>query len=198
MVKDPLQWVMEMLQPQRLLEGDWIQRQVYEALERMQLLSVLAPFEPIVTGTYPLGVHIAGSDLDVSCYLPLSGELEQVLLHHFSGYPQFRMLHQEREGIPTLIARWYWGMLPVEVFAQPIPPLEQRAVRHLLIEQFLLEQFPALRPEVRKLKQQGLNTEAAFVRALGIEAEPFSFLYDLSFQPVERILEIVTARQRAE
>jgi len=125
--------------------------------------------------------------------MPLSGELEQVLLRHFSGYPQFQMLYQEREEIPTLIARWYWGMLPIEIFAQPIPPLEQRAVRHLLIEQFLLEQFPTLRSKVRTLKQQGFNTEAAFVHALGIETEPFSFLYELSFQPADRILEIIAA-----
>ncbi len=188
-----LEQLLPQLQPERLLDGDWAQRFAYEALVRMRLFTILKPFQPVLAGTYPLGIHIPGSDLDVNCFLPPTGELEEILIQFFSGYPHFHLRHSEKQGVPTLIARWQWGPLPVEIFAQPMDPLQQRAVRHLLVEALLLHQFPDIRARIRAYKQEGMSTEAAFCHVFGIEAEPYSFLYDVSFQPVDRIIEIFAA-----
>ncbi|HRF37192.1 MAG TPA: DUF4269 domain-containing protein, partial [Saprospiraceae bacterium] len=56
----------------------------------------------------------------------------------------------------------------------------QNAYRHLLIEARLLEERgPEFRQQIIELKQQGVKTEPAFARLLGLEGDAYEALLRL-------------------
>jgi Domain of unknown function (DUF4269) len=65
-------------------------RQSYEdALAECGVLEVLAPFDPRVAGTPPLGLDLPGSDIDVLCFAPSACVFTDIVWHAFSDAPAF-------------------------------------------------------------------------------------------------------------
>ena len=60
-------------------------RRSYEdALAECGVLEVLAPFDPRVAGTPPLGLDLPGSDIDVLCFAPDPRMFSDIVWHAFS------------------------------------------------------------------------------------------------------------------
>ena len=80
------------------------------------------------------------------------------------------------------LARFRSLELPVEVFGQAVPVDQQRGYRHLLVEARFLELGgPRLRRAILELREEGLKTEPAFARALGLSGDPYERLWALSW-----------------
>ena len=47
-----------------LSSGDKNQKEVFLALSKSRVLKFLAAFDPVLTGTYPIGIYLPDSDLD--------------------------------------------------------------------------------------------------------------------------------------
>lgn len=70
--------------------------------------------------------------------------------------------------------------MPVQIFAQPRPVIEQNAYRHMVVEARLLEIGSArAREAVRALNKAGLKTEPAFARYFHLEGDPYATLLEL-------------------
>ena len=68
----------------------------------------------------------------------------------------------------------------IEIYGQPIPVRDQAAYRHMLAEyKILQEKGEAFRQQIIELKKQGLKTEPAFGKLLGIEGDVYEKLLNL-------------------
>lgn len=156
--------------------------QVQCALDTSQAMKHLSVFSPVLAGTYPIGIHLPTSDLDIICEASsLSDFIRSIrdLFSHHSGYSE--QLKTVRDQ-PSAIIRFQHQSIAFEIFAQSQPPLQQYAVRHMLIEYRLLRELdPDFREKIIDLKAKGLKTEPAFAELLGINTDPYDALYDMSW-----------------
>ncbi|MBR0650789.1 DUF4269 domain-containing protein [Roseomonas terrae] len=141
------------------------------ALEAADVFGRLEPFGPLLIGTFPLGLAVVGSDLDIACHLPDPAASRQSIRAAFGAETGLRDRLFTLGGQPTLVLGFEAGGHAIEIFGQPVPPRDQFGHRHLRAEHFLLWRHgEPLRLAVRALKRQGMKTEPAFAAALGLPA----------------------------
>lgn len=150
------------------------------AFARLARNPALRGARPVLAGTFPLGLNVAASDLDLVCQVRNPARFAGQLTRAFGHRPGFRVRLRSVGGRPTLVVRFRYAGFPVEVFAQDLPAARQRAVRHLRVEARLLRLHgEPLRRCVRALKAQGVKTEPAFARCLGLAGDPYLALLEL-------------------
>jgi len=160
-----------------LLEGDTIQKQVYKAIHNCRAMELLAAFDPVLTGTYPIGIYLPDSDIDIICAFSRQAFFENVVLNAFAYHDDFNIIHKLIRGEECIIARFKHSGFLFEVFGQEKPVNEQYAFRHMIVEHRLLAENDALfRKKILSLKEKGLSTEEAFCTLLGIEGDPYENL----------------------
>jgi hypothetical protein len=146
-------------------------------LENTRIIKSLNCFQPLIAGTFPIGLEVEGSDVDLLCsYSEAATRLElQSRLQEMQ--PGIKYCNAQDH----FTASWEWEHLPIELYASEVPSADQAAFRHLLIEAWLLETHgPELKATVLHLKQQGIKTEPAFAKALEMEGDPYTVLLDLA------------------
>ncbi len=138
-----------------------------------EILARLKDFDPMLAGTFPLGIEIEGSDFDIICHARNLQDFQKImreLFGHHEGFTQRSGKTRE----PSVITSFKLGANEVEIFSQDIPTREQNAVRHMQIEARLLKfAKPEAREAIRALKRAGLKTEPAFAQLFQIEGEPY-------------------------
>lgn len=168
--------------PAYLESGSAAQRAAARAIAESGVLERLAAFDPVLAGTYPLDLAVPGSDLDILCHAPDLTGFERAVRCAFVGRAGFRCERQPAGAKLAIVARFHSRELPVEVFGQALPVDLQRGYRHLLVEARLLDLGgPRLRRAVRDLREDGMKTEPAFARALGLRGDPHERLWALSW-----------------
>ena len=151
---------------------DYTQRKVFEKLAR---------YSPILTGTIPIGLDLPDSDLDIICQCDDHLEFTRLLTELFSSQDDFRIETTPGNGSAVTLATFKVEGFDIEIFGQDIPTRKQKAYRHMLIEQEILrEKGSEFRTEILKLKQEGLKTEPAFAKLLGIKGDPYEELLNYS------------------
>jgi hypothetical protein len=160
-----------------LCKGDEKQKEVFSALSRSKVLRFLAAFDPVLTGTYPIGIYLPGSDLDIVCEYVRPEHFETVLKISFSHYEDFEFHKKTIRGLESQIARFTSDGFRFEVFGQQQAVDDQYAYRHMIREYEILNtKDENFRKQVLALKQKGLSTEEAFASLLGIEGDPYNGL----------------------
>ncbi len=171
-----------------LARGNARQQKAYRALQSLDLFNVLSVYAPVLAGTFPLDIDIEGSDLDIICEVHDLAAFERVVKGAFAARDDFQIERVLETGMPTVLARFAFDGLPLEIFAQPRPVTEQNAYRHLLVEARLLAiGGEDARREIRRLKRDGLKTEPAFARYFKIEGDPYEVLLALSLLSDEEL-----------
>lgn len=168
--------------PCYLQNGTSRQRRAYQAWYALGLGTVLHDFDPLITGTIPLDIDVAGSDLDVCCEVALAAQdaFEALVRCHYGHLPAFRVGRFASRGHEAIVCGFSYEGLPVEVFGQALPAPQQYAFRHLVVEAAILEAGgETWRTAVRQLKQQGLKTEPAFAQLLHLPGDPYEALLAL-------------------
>ena len=166
-----------------LKKGDSVQRDVYKILLDSRILNILAAFSPVLAGTYPIGIYLPGSDLDIICEYKRPAHFEKVLRESFYHHEAFNFTNKTIRGIESLIARFKVYDYSFEIFGQQQPVEDQFAYRHMLIEhKILLDKGEVFKQKVIALKQKGFSTEEAFAFLLGIEGDPYTELLRLEVQ----------------
>ncbi|OON71109.1 DUF4269 domain-containing protein [Hymenobacter sp. CRA2] len=158
------------------------QQQAYAAITQLGILTALQAFGPVLAGTIPLAIDVAGSDLDFICEVPEAelGAFGQLLRRHYGRLPSFSLAEASFQGLPTVVASFEAVSFAWEVFGQPRPVARQHAVRHLQVEYAVLQAGgEPWRVAAQQLKQQGLKTEPAFARLLQLPGDPYEALLRL-------------------
>jgi hypothetical protein len=161
-----------------LKSGSPIQQKTYNLLEYSKILYHLRLFHPVLTGTLPLDLFIAGkSDLDIICQSSDFKSVEKNLLNTFAGYTGFSITQKSIRSVPSLICRFVYEDFPFEIFFQETDVKKQLAYRHLAIEYRLLQNGgETFRRRILELKAQGIKTEPAFAMILGLQGDPYEAL----------------------
>lgn len=162
-----------------LATGNTLQQNAYKVLTDLRIFEVLAPFDPILTGTIPIEINIPGSDLDVVCCLDHPEVFQSTVKHHFGHLPQFSVSTSHQRGVLSMTISFNDETFPIEIFGQSIPTDQQYAYRHMLIEHRILEEHGSeFREEIIRLKLQGMKTEPAFAALLGLVGDPYEALLE--------------------
>jgi hypothetical protein len=162
-----------------LKSGSRIQQKVFEVLKGSGVMDNLRQYQPVLCGTYPLGINIPGSDLDIVCECNDLTQFEEKLTRYFSKYEDYFSCQKRIRNVETVITRFTFKGYKFEIFGQRIPVDQQYAYRHMIIEHELLKEHgEAFRQQVMALKEKGLSTEEAFASILNIEGDPYEGLLE--------------------
>ena len=163
-------------------------------LDRSGLLTALARFDPHVAGTPPLGLDLPGSDIDVICQATDAEAFTKTLWDFASPLDGFAIHQWTRDGRPV-VASFHLDGWPVEVFGDPRPVARQAGWRHFEIERRLLGLGgDGLRAAVMQRRRDGLKTEPAFARVLGLEGDPYTALLAFDEMPDPDIVRLLNGR----
>lgn len=155
-------------------------QKVYQALISSKILEILRAFHPLVSGTFPLGLQVKDSDLDIALSVVDFESFKMIVEQIYGTWPGFEIRESEKAGVPTLVIRFTHQEVPFELFAQKIESMKQNAYRHFQAEEKLLKVFGAgLKEKVLKLRQSGLKTEPAFAQALQLPGDPYAEILKL-------------------
>lgn len=162
-----------------LSTGNAIQQNAYKALNDLRIVEVLAPFDPILTGTIPIEINIPGSDLDIVCCYEDQEKFLSIVTSNFGHLPQFEVHASHQRGVLSTTVNFNVETFPIEIFGQPVPTDQQYAYQHMLIEHRILgERGFEFREEIIRLKLEGMKTEPAFAAVLGLEGDPYEALLE--------------------
>jgi hypothetical protein len=158
--------------------GNDRQKSAYQTLVKHQIFEKIKTFDPILTGTIPINIDLPESDLDIICYWKDKAEFIKQLKISFSKESNFNIKEIIINEQESVIAHFWIDDFEVEIFGQQIPTKSQNAFKHMLIEhQILQKKGEEFRQQVIELKKQGIKTEPAFAKLLGLAGNPYiSFL----------------------
>lgn len=153
---------------------------VFGALKKSQALTLLQEFNPLIAGTFPLGLQTEDSDLDILIQLKDKKSLKDLALKNWENLENFKIDEGMIDDFETMIIKFTLDKIPFEIFAQDLEPVKQKAYRHFLVEERLLKEMGSdFRHLVMRLRKQGLKTEPAFAQALNLSGDPFDALLNL-------------------
>jgi len=165
---------MDFLTLDYLKDGSEIQKRIFEVLENHQIFEKLKNYNPILAGTFPIGIDIDGSDLDIILETRDFETLEKLLITDFQHHNQFSINLIEINDVKSLICKFQLEEFPVEIFAQDQPSHLQNAYLHMVKEFEILEkEDDEFRDKIIELKNFGLKTEPAFAKLLGLSGNPY-------------------------
>ncbi len=163
-----------------LKSGNDKQQIAYNELIELNIFKNLEIYNPILTGTIPIEIDIEESDLDIICECKNHDVFAEKLRQLYGDKKGFKLHIKTFQGLKSTIASFRAKYFKIEVFGQNILTEKQNAYRHMLIEYKLLkENGIKFKNEIIKLKKDGLKTEAAFAKLLGIKGNPYNELLKL-------------------
>lgn len=159
-----------------------------------RLLDGLQSYGATLIGTFPLGLHLAESDLDIAC----SAKDLDAFEHDLKALLRTLGTEASSERLALTpqasVARIAIDGVTTEVFCQTLPVTAQSGFRHMVIEgRLLVIGGDALRLHVLALKRAGMKTEPAFARLLGLEGDPYETLLALESWSHDRLANHVAA-----
>ncbi len=179
-----------------LLDGNPRQQLAHAAILATGITAVLAPFDPVLAGTVPLGIDLPESDLDILCAVYEPEHFQSTLAKSYGQLPGFTCHQKQIGGLPTTIARFDAAGFRFELFGHPRPVEEQNGYRHMVVEARLLSLAgPEASEAIRQLKREGLKTEPAFARYFDISGDPYLALLDL-YHATDAALQRLVASSR--
>jgi len=165
-----------------------------QVVQNLSLLAILWEFDPFIIGTPPLGIELETSDIDIACSANELARFKKVTSTKFSKFDCFQCRNSTWQNQNSVIVQFHKYDWDIELFCQTIPTNQQWGVRHFNIEQRLLNIEPKLRGVVVRLKQQGLKTEPAFARALGLPGDPYSSILELENMSDDELAHMIANR----
>lgn len=159
-----------------LESGNAKQKRAYKAINDVGIMDSLVEFNPILCGTVPINLDISGSDLDIIMEVYDFEHFDEMARRLYGHRENFKIKRLSIREVPVIKVNFVYDGLEFELFGQPVPVTKQYAYLHMVIEHWLMEQHPHLRMAVIQLKKQGVKTEPAFCKLLGLEGDPYESL----------------------
>ncbi|MGX5686911.1 DUF4269 domain-containing protein [Chryseobacterium cucumeris] len=155
-----------------LRNGNERQKKAYELLTKHRFFEKLKKYSPILAGTVPIEIDIAGSDLDIIFEVDLRFEedfLDDLMFSRFIPHDvdvEYPIINGEK----CMTLNFVLDGFPIEIFGQNKPTIQQNAYLHMIAEyKILQEKGEEFKQKIIELKKQGIKTEPAFGLLLGLE-----------------------------
>ncbi|MCP4153163.1 MAG: DUF4269 domain-containing protein [bacterium] len=166
--------------PAYLKTGNPKQKNAFATLQKLNIFPLLDSFNPVLVGTIPIAIDTEDSDLDIINEVYEPGVFKETLTKHFRDSTNFSLYQDEIKGILSTIAHFDFDGFKIEVFGQPLPVEKQDAFRHMVVEhRILVLMGNGFKEKIIALKENGIKTEPAFGRLLGLDNDPYKALLDL-------------------
>ena len=160
-----------------LKTGSEKQQKAYNLLIELEIFENLQAYQPIITGTIPIGIDLPGSDLDVICQCYNHKEFEETIAGVYSNEIDFKIKTRFWNGQMSTIASFEARGFYIEIFGQNVPTQMQDAYKHMVIEYKILNKLgPEFKSAVVGLKKKGMKTEPAFAKLLDLKGDPYEAL----------------------
>ncbi|MBP1903737.1 hypothetical protein J2Z32_000349 [Paenibacillus turicensis] len=153
-----------------------MQRHAFHVIQQLNIIQDFASYTPLLCGTIPLAIDVEGSDLDIIMEVHNFEHYKDEVQSRYGKLNGFTLNELIVQEIPTVLCNFTFENMDFELFSQPIPVVKQNAYRHMIIEHHLLMTLPHIRDEIIHLKKQGLKTEPAFAKVLGLTGDPYEEL----------------------
>lgn len=164
-----------------LKTGNERQKRAYEVLTKYKVFEKLKLYSPILAGTVPIEIDIAGSDLDLICEVNLEFEeefLDDLMFSKFIPY-DVEVEYPIINGEKCITLNFILEEFPIEIFGQNKPTTQQNAYLHMIAEHKILqEKGEEFKHKIIELKKQGIKTEPAFGMLMNLE-NPYEDLLKL-------------------
>ncbi len=145
-----------------LKHGNKKQQNSYKVLKELDIFNVLRKFNPILVGTIPIK------------------EFQKIVENKYSMFSKFHISNNSTDNETILTINFYVEDIEIEIYAQSLNSFKQNGYRHMVVEDRILRLGgERTREEVVILKKNGLKTEPAFARYLGIYGNPYDELLKL-------------------
>ena len=165
---------------QSLREVVAIEKSLQGPLQNLELFARLRPYRPLISGSLPLELEVADSDVDVLCYASDLGDFLRDVRENFGQRDNFQSKEATVNGLQTAIVEFQAFGKTWQIFAQAKAPVQQVAHQHLQIESRLLSMAgDRARAQIRRLKEGGDKTEPAFAKYFAIDGDPYAELLHL-------------------
>ncbi len=162
---------------QYLAKGSIVQKRIHGLFSSLGIFDDLEKYDPVLVGTFPLGINIEGSDLDILMHCDELIILTKRLVHLYGSLDGFYIEIKKKYDKDVLICRFNFQGFPFEIYATDIPVEKQRAYLHMIKEYKILNhQGESFKNQVIALKKKGVKTEPAFAQLLGVEGDPYEGL----------------------
>jgi hypothetical protein len=177
-----------------LASGSARQQAAHAAIHSLDVMKILADFDPLLVSTICTGVDIESSDLDIICHAPDLLYFSEYLRQHFGAKEGYRG-HYALDGKgERVVAQFLHDGFEFEIFGTPLPISEQRAWKHFEQTIRVIEiGGDGIRHAIRKLKEGGMKTEPAIAKLLGLIGDPFEAVEQLSARSEADLQALVTA-----
>ena len=159
-----------------LQSGNDKQKKVYEVMNKLNIMMDLALYKPVLCGTIPIRIDTLHSDLDIVMEVHNFEVFEQEMRTLYGSYERFEIKKTRIKNTVTIKVSFQFEGFEFGLFGQPKPVRSQNAYKHMIVEHMLLMQYPHIREEVIRLKEQGVKTEHAFAKVLKIDGDPYEEL----------------------
>ncbi len=175
--------------------GNVRQQATYQLLDELQLFTHLADYQPILTGTVPLGIDIDSSDLDICCEVYKLEQFAQRVQKYYGHFEEFTCWSSTHQSVSTITISFQYQHWPIEIFGQGLPTQQQYAYRHMLIEYRVLDLANArFKDKIIELKQDGVKTEPAFSQLLGLPDDSYEVLLNLEYFSEEQLHQLLDTK----
>jgi len=163
-----------------LKEGNEKQQNAYEVLKKLDIFNTLKDFSPILVGTIPINIDIESSDLDIICEVYNFKLFQEIIEINYFMHNKFHINIYINNNEKILTIGFHVDNMEIEIYAQSLETCKQNGYRHMMVEDRILKLAGERdREEIIKLKNEGLKTEPAFARYLGIDGNPYEELLEL-------------------
>lgn len=165
-----------------LRHGTAKQREAALVIDELEIMDHLKSYDPILVGTIPIGIDIAGSDLDIICCVSDFARFEREIKARYRGiFPKLTCSSRIVNKVVRMVVRFKYKDWDFEIFAQPVPSSNQNGYRHMMIEYKLMNRLgEAAKQRIIELKRSGYKTEPAFAKLLNIPGDPYEELLNMS------------------
>ncbi|EZH72570.1 diadenosine tetraphosphate hydrolase [Aquimarina atlantica] len=162
--------------------GNIRQRKAYDTLLRLDIMKILRAYTPILTGTIPIAIDVPQSDLDIICECKDHAKFTNLITESFEKEKDFVVTTRTYDETKRTVCRFQSNGFDIEIFGQNIPAEQQDAYRHMIVEyKILKEKGVEFRSKIKELKSNGVKTEQAFAKLLGLKGDPYKELLNLKY-----------------
>lgn len=167
-----------------------LNQKVNTALIQSQVLSLLKDYQPLVAGTFPLGIETIDSDIDILLSSDDLNEFLTLVEKYFSGLCKYEAYIEKEEGYA--ICKFELNGVSFELYCENVETPQQRAYKHFQVEERLLRLGgEVFRKKIISKRKEGKKTEPAFAEVLNLKGDPFLALLDLHELSEEELLSII-------
>lgn len=151
---------------------------VFQSIIESKVLKNLKLYKPLVVGTYPLGLNTNSSDIDILLYNDDLNELTNTVKNYYKNFDSFNIHCDEKNNY--IVISFNFENLKFELYAEKVPTLQQRALKHFQIEERLLKLGSSrFKQKIVNYRGQGLKTEPAFAKAMGLNGNSYIELLNI-------------------